>query len=106
MHIVYAILENIFQVAIDYYKAEVAGLNEAAEQGTALSPEEMDKLVKANARAKVAYFNQKKLNTDLTDHLPLVKAGLEHQRMVAIERETDESIIRFYDELLTAFDYM
>lgn len=106
MHISYAILEKIFQVATDDYKAEVAELYEAAEQDTAVMPDAMEKLVIANARAKVAYFNRKKINTDLSDHLPLVKLGLEHQRMVAIDRKADQSIIAFYDELLTAFEYM
>lgn len=105
----YKTLEEILQVAINDYKAQVAILNEVTEKDMAMPLHLMRELVAANAPAKVAYSIRRSIVRAELD-LPSLKARLESQKRFALERNShevlemerasNEAVISLYDDLL------
>ena len=102
---------------IDNYKAEAKRVHRVAEDGGALAPYELDRLIVANARASaamnvqsimsqtVAYSAQegKEAETALTDALPRVIRAIQNHMDIALRNEaTHIATIHSYNEVLSA----
>jgi hypothetical protein len=103
--------------AIDNYKAEAKRVHVVAEDGGALAPYELDRLIVANARANaamnvqtiisqtVAYSKQegKETETALMEALPRTIRAIQNHMDIALRNEaTHIATIRTYNEVLSA----